>query len=297
MKKIVVFRLPFYWDLQPKVVVGSSSMYEIPTRTQYIDEQQALEWEGEPYSPYSLTREIIRRNLRKSGWYGKPPFPIPFYAVPCKGDFFMVDLSDAYLQILSRFGFEPDFSGGRVRYGRSLAGILPGYSKAMGRALVGLQGPFSAMTIWDGESLKGEWHKNPLSHPPTITVVYGFLHALAAKFSDSAVYIHTDSICVPLGKESELVEFLEELGVRYKVKAFGEGEIKGVGAWRVGNTATDFFFNRVIPLPYSNVKRDESLQIFLRAFRNSPYREDYDIIKSRPMPTYKSDHFKDKEEA
>ncbi len=232
-----------FFPQEVPVVLGQISRYYIARATRVVRRGFELWNDGLPDSPAVIARRFI---LAHRGHYPQShvaekieAMSPPLHAIPTRHEHIvMVDLRRAYESILLRFGvremkplsyfslyplyFPPPSPGGGSEQARKLFyHCLP---------TVGRSGTTRVLTE-EGVKL----YKRQAIDPRPWGVVMTVLNALGwLAVRLGAVHVFVDSYAFPHEVPREFADFVRELGLELRLVAEGEGEIKGCGAYRVG---------------------------------------------------------------
>ena len=231
-------------------IVGSGSIYNVKTKTVYLYPSHLQE--GTLHSCQSIARKIIENALRECGRrrYPNPQdfdpeslLSPPQYCLPTTGDLIYIDLKSAYFQIYQRMPMFPH--KGRKNWNNAppfLSDFLPPDLKDFKVVRNSIGGLWRATTTTKIKG--GKLVRSRLVFPTTSfaswSLLQSFLHTIGkiavrmgAYYCNSDGYIFKSS-----GNWQEFLGFLDENGFNWEIKAWGAGEIRGIGQYQIGGLQT-----------------------------------------------------------
>jgi len=152
----------------------------------------------------------------------------------------------------------------RSRY-LSVAGAaeLADLSKVAYSAAVAIAArPWSTLRVWDGRRLTSRRVRNVYANTSLYRLMRDALWGIASDVRDAlgnqAVYANTDGYIVPSALADVVVDAARAWGFAARVKVAGEGEVRGVASWRIGERATrrDSLRPRLPPPPMPPAERE-----------------------------------------
>lgn len=203
---------------------------------------------------------------------------------PEDGDYVLIDLRAAFLQVFTRVCWDLEYRRGGVREryfcpGSGRAPLAewpygPGY-KTMYASVISNSFPTGNLTmVKDGRPFGVNVPNRKRSNPQLVTFVGDVLHALAwyAVRAFQACRVNTDSYLVRAREQDALCAFLEDLQLTWRVKGYGPVRLRHLNAYEVGELQSEPFEQaHGEGRPLSNLELDQAQsEWLLKHFRSLP---------------------------
>lgn len=239
-------------------LAGSNSIYVPRGKVKYLDKSACKPWpdlENEVglMGPGEAVRTELARewpDLTRVGWSGKQVVLLNarsplHYTGQYSAPLIYVDLVAAYNQIYEKLWLDTTFP--RAYYGRyplwAVANRLKIWKSAR-NSLVGVCRSRDAVA-YRGMKRVTIKMKNKYLSPGLWGTVQGILHWIASEaVNHGAIYVNVDGYIFHEG-DGELADrfllFLSDLGIRWSIRAQGQGEIVSWNNYRIGHTQTQAY--------------------------------------------------------
>lgn len=232
---------------------GHSSLYVPSTQTKYLNEKATRNWldlDGEivPMTAGEAARTELERafpTLKRVGWQPKEVVLLDarspcHYAGQASGEMVYVDLKSAYHQIYSCLWLDTCYP--RAIYGQyALKGVAHALKhwKAARNGVLGICRSRYLVGFRGHKRIEMQI-KNKFLAPPLWATVQDTLDWIAAEAIErGAIYVNTDGYLFPMTGDFEgFFDYLADHHLRYKIRAQGEGDVRGWNAYKVGSFET-----------------------------------------------------------
>ncbi len=239
-------------------LAGSNSIYVPKGKVKYIDKSVCKPWpnlEGEVglMAPGEAVRtELMREwpDLERVGWSGKQVGLLDWrsplkYTGPASFPMIYVDLDGAYLQIYERLWLDTTFPRGYYgRYPLSNVASRLKVWKGARNSLIGICRSRDAVAYKGRKRLQIKM-KNKYLSPGLWATTQAILHWVASMaIYCGAIYVNVDGYIFPkldVGLVDEFLLRISDLGLRWSIRAEGEGEIVSWNNYRVGHSQTQAY--------------------------------------------------------
>jgi len=239
-----------------RLVFGNKTLSDMVGRTKMIDESAWPVTSTElarPYIRMIWNAQCARPKTRQSKWMGykrvpwsRETFPMlkinppQFFEAPSSGDLTYVDIKAAYFQLYSPASLDLHFNPHRGVFGQGMIEFL------RNDELAGLKETRNVVTGVVRATARTQWSNGRVSKVQTYNrflapELWGYLmhtlHAIAheARQRFDVRYIATDGFIVPTSEADLLREFLaEDWGLETTVKCSGPGNVRAMGAYKLG---------------------------------------------------------------
>lgn len=280
-------------------VVGTGSIYNIKTKTVFIYPSHLQE--GTLFTHQSIARKIVEHALKLTGRRRYPSnnyldkealLKPPIYCKPVTGDLVYIDLKSAYFQIYKRMPLYPREIRGRWNDAPPyLADFLPldiEKFKLIRNSIGGLWRANVSTRISGGKLVRTE-RIFPTTSFDSWQLLQTFLHTIGRiAIYMGAYYVNNDGyIFRTRSYWQDFVDFLDENGLKWEIKAIGAGEIRGIGMYSIGELQTkrlakghpidsvDTISPRVLQLRQSITKHHYEQENTLLQFSRTPEQSDF----------------------
>lgn len=234
-------------DLSSMTWIGTFSWANQSMKQRWLKDNVVLEPFGIPQIPPELARDYLRTKYTEYRRHTIPQFKAinehraaPLFAkIGHYENMVLVDLSAAYWSILKIVGWDVDYSPGRWIGKRSEMFDFPFPESKLARNSLVSAGLITRQHIWTGERLNSINAHNPLINYDIWSITQDILHSLATiALRAGSPHVHTDGYILP---EKNVDAFRSELahwGLPSTIKASGDCEVKGIGAYSIGEKRT-----------------------------------------------------------
>jgi hypothetical protein len=236
-------------ELDKPTIIGSFAWTQSATRTKWIHTQHAVLGGGGWTTPADLSRDYlavkykdrrVRANTKQYEAVSLVKRQAPLAALPGQYDAVYLDLVSAYWSILEVIGWDVDYSPGRFLGVRSSVGDYPyQHVKLSKNCMVSCALPGN-MRLWTGKTMLFEKKRNKFINMVMWACVMDVLNGIAHDMIHKAhaVYVHTDGYIIPMEYERVAYEVADEWGLVVREKGKGQGEVRGIGDYTVGDRST-----------------------------------------------------------
>ncbi len=239
-------------------LAGANSIYIPKGKVKYLDKSVCKPWadlEGNVglMAPGEAVRTELEREwpaLKRVGWAGRQVTLLDWrspmkYTGPASCPMTYVDLDGAYLQIYKMLWLDTTYP--RAYYGRyPLSNVADRLSvwKGARNSLIGICRSRDAIAYKGRKRIQIKM-KNKYLSPGLWATTQAILHWIASMaVYHGAIYVNVDGYIFPKMDESLMDEFLiriSGLGIRWSIRAEGEGEIVSWNNYRVGHSQTQAY--------------------------------------------------------
>lgn len=172
----------------------------------------------------------------------------PLYANPVTGEMVYIDITSAYWQIVSAYGWDVDYAPGRGIAQKSTMEDFPLPDNRLARNSLVTAGLPAMVSIYNPhtEAYYSKKIHNPLINLGLYALVMDVLNGVAWDMIDhaKALYVHTDGVIVHMDRVAQAEEVMNAWGLKYKIKASGRGHVKGVGCYAIEDYWTKGYHKR-----------------------------------------------------
>lgn len=193
--------------------------------------------------------KAVRRRITTLQWkeFYEKPRSMPLWAEPCTlENGYYIDIRSAYWTILRAVGWNVDYMPNKwLKVSDDLTvNDFPFEQNKMARnCLVSLAADGSrAMRLWTGTGIEYKKGGNPIVNKMLYAFVADVLNGVASEcIASGAVYSFTDGFICPDDRVEEIDNIITSWGLSAGIKHRGPTEIKGVGAYKIGDASTRKF--------------------------------------------------------
>lgn len=249
-------RFPPMSQIDVECIVGAFVLTSQSTKQRWMLKKDAIAFAGTFVTPSDLARlylsikyKGVKRRITTIQWkdFYETPRSMPLSAYPVSlANGYYVDIRSAYWTILRAVGWDVDYHpNGWLKVKSPLTvNDFPFPAIKMARnCLVSLAADGSRMMrCWDGEKMYFRKGGNSLVNKMLWCLVCDVLNNVAHEaLQAGAVYSFTDGFIVPSSEVETVENVIASWGLASSVKAFGRTEVKGAGAYRIGDFTTRKF--------------------------------------------------------
>jgi len=226
--------------------IGSLSISSPETKQRWIRTHDAVSFAHTMVSPADLARLYLqvkygkkKRRITTAQWqnFYKTARSMPIWAMPVYLDHaYYLDLRSAYWSILRAVGWGVDYTPGQILSIKDPITVndfpFP-HNKMARNCLVSIAANGSrVMQFWDGSKIIYRKAGNGLVNRMLWCLVCDILNGIAwDAVGAGAVYAFTDGYIVPATRLAQVTEAIEAWGLPLAIKAEGECDISGPGAY------------------------------------------------------------------
>lgn len=242
---LIVYKKPPISDLPPGAILGTWA-YSVPGVARFILNKEAELATGVLPADVSRAwiRDVYKLPFRRRENQLARPYPLPLHAVRGEhGECSYVDIKGAYLKILS-LGYDVEYIRSRYIGGepRPVPDQIANNKFCYAIAVAMSASKKGHMSVVTNEGVTTVRPYNMFSNPCLYALACDTLNAIASEVLTVmhcyVKYINTDGYIVPTDKVEPLLRIIHSWGFEARVKAEGETEVFGVGAWKVGDERT-----------------------------------------------------------
>jgi hypothetical protein len=226
--------------------IGTLSMSSPETKQRWLKTKDAIPFANTMVSPADLARLYLtvkwggqKRRITTAQWknFFETSRSMPLWAEPIyMENAYYLDVKSAYWSILRAVGWNVDYTPGQILCIKDPITVNDypfGHHKMARNCLVSIAANGSRMMqFWDGNKIvyrkAGNAFVNRMLWCFVVDVLNGIAHDAVRA---GAVYAFTDGFIVPATRMEAVTSSIEAWGVPLAVKAVGECDIKGPGAY------------------------------------------------------------------
>lgn len=252
----LIDRWPPMSEIDVECYIGSMVLTSVTTKQRWMMRKDAIPFAGTWVTSADVARfylnlkfKGVKRRITTLQWkeFYETRRSMPLSATPVHFEnAYYIDIRSAYWTILRAVGWDVDYMPGgwlKVKDHITVNDFPFSEIKMARNCLVSLAADGSRMMrIWDGSQMIFRKGGNGLVNKMLFALVSDVLNNVADEcIRAGAVYSFTDGFIVPERSVKDVEEIIASWGLSSGVKHFGETEIKGAGAYSIGDYKTRKF--------------------------------------------------------